>query len=290
MPQSNSNLILRTKLAITRLRIAASERGDELTVSLGGAVGRTGRRLALRPHRGELITLPAAVTIGRHRLDVLDDLTAYTGLPRTEVEQLVWRRSDSFRAEWFLTPPQRRVDDWFYLSSTTYLFGNAAHDPLPMLAAIEKTGARPGRALDFGGGAGNLALALAAAGWDVDYTERSALQKDFVRFRVDRHHLHDRLRILDGWQPLPTNTYDLIAAMDVLEHVGDLDALLTERLLPALRSVGRLAESSPFVRNLSNPMHHEHTGLETLLQRRGLHVEADDVVARIWRLDEHDAE
>jgi 2-polyprenyl-3-methyl-5-hydroxy-6-metoxy-1,4-benzoquinol methylase len=283
MPHSNDDPILKAKLAVARARTEVHVRREEATAALGGALGRFGRRLALRPHRGERVELPPLVEVGDHRFDVVDDLVAYTGLPRAQVDDLVRRRSDSFRAEWFLTPPERRVDNWFYLSSTTYLFGNAVHDPLPFLALLERVGATPGRVLDFGGGTGNLALALAAAGWDVEYLERSALQKDFVAFRADRHGLHERVRILDQWRRLKPDRYDAAFAVDVLEHIADLDAVLRKLLLPALREAGRLVESSPFIRTLSNPMHHEHTQLDMLLASEGFVVEVAGDGARVWR-------
>ena len=144
------------------------------------------------------------MVVGEHTFDVIDDLRRYTGLDAGQVQDLVARRTDSFRAEWLLTPSEHRIDDWFYLSSGTYLFGNAIHDPRPVLETLTRVCGSGGRVLDFGGGSGNLALALAAAGWSVDYLERSALQKDFVAFRVDRYGLGDRLRILNAWDRLPT--------------------------------------------------------------------------------------
>ena len=53
--------------------------------------------------------------------------------------------------------------------------------------------------------------------------------------------------------------------------------MLTERLLPSL------LESSPFVRNVSNPMHHEHSGLDAMLERAGLRLEAATADGRLWR-------
>jgi SAM-dependent methyltransferase len=276
-------LILRAKLAVTRARISTTERRDRLLADVGGALGQLGRRVVLRLHRSEIIPLPRPRTVGRFQFDVLDDLRLYTGLSTEHVNALVTRRADSFRAEWFLASPEHRVDDWFYLSSRTYLFGNATHDPTALLSILEKSCGTSGRALDFGGGTGNLALALAAVGWSIDYLERSALQKDFVAFRRDRYDLTDRLHIIDQWRMLERDTYDLICAMDVLEHVERLEELLTDVLLPAIKLGGALAESSPFTRSLSNPMHYEHSELEEVLARNGFVVEVDAPTCRVWR-------
>jgi hypothetical protein len=247
-----------------------------MLIGAGAGLGRLGRRLVLQPWAHERVEIPAAG-------DIVEDLVAYTRLPRPQVARMLLRRDDSHRAEWHLMPPRLRSDDWFYLSSTTYLFANAVHDPAPLIEHLERHVVNRGPMLDFGGGAGNLATALAVRGWQVDYLERSALQKDFVAFRCDRHRLGENLRILDEWRELEPDVYMVVCAMDVLEHVEDLESLLTDRLLPTIRHGGALVESSPFIRNTSNPMHHEHRTLDTTLAATGFVLEAQYPDARVWR-------
>jgi 2-polyprenyl-3-methyl-5-hydroxy-6-metoxy-1,4-benzoquinol methylase len=281
--QPQRDLLLPAKLAVTRLHIGARERRDRVLAHFGATLGRLGRRSVLRIHRHEQVAQPDPIVVGEQQFDVIDDLRRYTGLGDKQVRALVARRTDSFRAEWLLTPAENRSDDWFYLSSATYLFGNAVHDPRPLLDTLTRCCGSNGRVLDFGGGSGNLALALAAAGWSVDYLERSALQKDFVAFRIARHNLGDRLRVLNVWDPLPPESFDLVCAIDVLEHVEDLEALLRDSLLTSVRPGGALAEASPFVRTLSNPMHHEHEGLEEIMASAGFRLEVEESPCRVWR-------
>jgi hypothetical protein len=275
--------LLPLKLAVTRARIAASEGRDSLVASSGAALGHAGRRAVLWLHRREDIELPPPIEIGERRFDVAADLVDYTGLSPNEVRGLLERKSDSFRAEWFLASPEHRADEWFYRASSMYLFGNAVHDPSPVLDLLESNTVKPGRALEFGGGTGNLALALAGSGWSVDYLEHSALQKDFVAFRAERYQLSEHIRILHDWHRLAADAYDLVCAMDVFEHIEQMDTLLTGQLLPAIRQGGVLIESSPFVRTLSNPMHHEHRGLDPLLQSEGFVLRDETDEGRLWK-------
>lgn len=256
--------------------------GNAVAVA-GTGLARASREILLAPHRRERIELPTPLQIGGHTLDVVDDLVVFTGLSRADVESLVQRRRDSFRVEWHLMQP--RSEPWFYLSSRGYLFANAVHfhDAPDTIDALLERRPPPARVLDFGAGTGNLALALAASGLEVDVLESSALQKDFVRFRAHRHGLD--VGVLDWWGvPPPPERYDLICAFDVLEHLPELRRALADTLLPALAPFGLLAESSPFVKNFSNPMHHEDTeGLDAALTAAGLRLVEDRADFRLWR-------
>jgi hypothetical protein len=254
-------------------------------IGVGGVAARTGRHLVLQAYADEVVPLPVPLTVADRTFDVSDDLAAYTGLDREIVDALVQRKLDSFRAEWYLTPPRLREDDWYYRATSTYVFANAVHvheEPGLVNALIEPFGA-PGIALDFGGGSGNLALALAARGWKVDYLERSAIQKDFTRFRVARHSLGDHVNVLDDWIPMQKDRYDLIIALDVLEHIPDLQLSLSSRLVPSLHAGGFLAESSPFSKTIANPMHHVHVGFEQWLTDLGMVFDSETPYCRFWK-------
>jgi 2-polyprenyl-3-methyl-5-hydroxy-6-metoxy-1,4-benzoquinol methylase len=242
--------------------------------------------LLLAPHRREEIQRPLALTVAGHSFDVVDDLCAYTRLPLERVEELVRRRHESFRSEWQSFPEPLRTDHWYYLASRTYLFANAIHlhgqeTLLNQLLDQVPPGAT---ALDFGGGTGNLSLALAATGRKTAYLELSAVQRDFVRFRTARHDLAEQLEVLDWWDPMPLGAFDVAFALDVLEHIPDLERRLRQELLPALRPGGLLVEASPFVRSLSNPMHHiEGAALDDALASARFTLESSSAGLRVWR-------
>jgi 2-polyprenyl-3-methyl-5-hydroxy-6-metoxy-1,4-benzoquinol methylase len=110
------------------------------------------------------------------------------------------------------------------------------------------------------------------------------LQKDFVRFRGSRYGLDEEIDILDWWQRPEPGGFDAVVALDVFEHVDDLPRLLRSDLLPALTPAGTLIEASPFVRNLSNPMHHtDAAALDATLAAEGFAIVARHGLLRAWR-------
>jgi 2-polyprenyl-3-methyl-5-hydroxy-6-metoxy-1,4-benzoquinol methylase len=266
----------RRDLLIDRYAPAAAER-------LYGAADR----IAFLPFRTEASNLPETVRVEGRTINTVDDLVAFTGLERDVVESVLRRRRDiSFRSEWLATPPRLRDDRWFYLSSRSYLFANAVHFPDESFVDAYVAPYVPdgGAVLDFGGGTGELSLRCASRGLRATYVELNALQRDFVRFRVARHSLGDRIAVLDPWDAVPTGAFDAVVAVDVIEHLGDAAAVLEDTLLPAMAPGGVLVEDSPFVVTTANPMHHEDFGFEAFLTERGLAAVTDGAMGvRVWR-------
>lgn len=256
---------------------------DAAAVAIGASLSDRARRLLLAPYRRESVASPAPLVAGGHCFDVVEDLVEFTSLSRNEVHELIARRIENFRTEWLQWPASLRADGWFYLSSRTYLFANAIHfHDAPALVDDVAAALPPGgQILDLGGGTANLTLALAARGFDVDYHELSALQKEFARYRVEKHGLDARVRILDSWAELPAERYDGVCAVDVLEHLPDL-ATVVGRIAAALVTGGVLIDASSFGAGLANPMHHEDPGLDGLLASEGLVLTRTVPVFRVW--------
>jgi 2-polyprenyl-3-methyl-5-hydroxy-6-metoxy-1,4-benzoquinol methylase len=276
---------MRVRHFARRVRERDPELADDAVTRIGRMFARAANTALLYPHRREQVELPGPIHVGTYSFDVVLDLIDYTGLARSQVEWLLRRKYESFRSEWHAFPEGLRTDQWFYTSSRTYLFANAVHFAHGTEAElVGQSVERPGPILDFGGGSGNLSLALAASGYDVDYFEISALQKDFVRFRLERYGLTDRVQVLDRWQPIRRGNYGAVAAFDVLEHLPNLRETLVDDVVPSLLTTGFLIESSPFVRTSSNPMHHDDAlGLEAFLAESGFQKVRDERAGRVWR-------
>lgn len=258
--------------------------GDSAAVAGGRWLTKEGRRLLLLPYRNEHVDPPEPLIVGEHRFDVLDDLAAFTSLPTEDVRTLVARRVEDFRTEWLQWPDAVRSDQWFYLASRMYLFANAVHfhERPELINEVAELLPPEAKVLDFGGGTGNLSLALAAHGFRVSYRELSALQKDFTRFRVQRYGLQQRVDILDSWADLPADTFDAVLAFDVFEHLPDL-AQVVDQVAASLVEGGLLVDTSSFFVGLANPMHHEDPGLESLLRTHGVVPELTLPHFRVWK-------
>jgi SAM-dependent methyltransferase len=257
---------------------------DSAAMTGGSLLSEGARRLLLLPYRQERVDPPTPLSAGGRRFDVVDDLVGFTSLPRESVEMLLARRVESFRTEWLQTPTGFRSDGWFYLSSKMYLFGNAVHfhDDPTIIESIAELLAPGAHVLDFGGGTANLSLAMAAQDFRVGYSELSALQKDFARFRVQRHGLQDRIEILDTWAGLPTDTYDAVLAFDVFEHLPNLEQTI-EQIARSLVDGGLLVDTPSFSRGTPNPMHHEDPGLESFLASHRVVLDQTLPSFRVWK-------
>jgi SAM-dependent methyltransferase len=175
------------------------------------------------------------------RASVLDDLSTYYRLdPEECVRRCVnweawsveeWQARDRSSPE-AMREFYNSTESWsFDLLWYAYLESLGVVWPTPVIAARSLPGpARAPRCLDFGSGVGDLAQMLLSIGYTVDLADVSRTLLNFARWRLERRNqqagyidLNDRV--------LPTNTYDVILAKDVLVHVPNFDE--TVRMLHA---------------------------------------------------------
>lgn len=184
--------------------------------------------------------------------ELFTDILEYTKLPEEIVAQLLSRKIGSFTKEW----ETREVKDdyWFYLSSKGYFWGNLPHlDIDEYIEIVKEYCPAKGRVLEYGGGVGNLIFRLATEGYQAEHLEVSALEKDFLRFRSSKHKL--AIKIIDVWQDLEKDYYDVIFALDVFEHIPNAHELVKSQLAPALKKGGILIDFTCYGETKKDPMH-----------------------------------
>lgn len=132
-----------------------------------------------------------------------------------------------------------------------------------------------GRVLDYGGGAGDLALCLALEGFDVSYAEINPICVAFARYLFQKAEL--------PLQDSIAGQYDTIFALNVLDHLDD-PILELDRLCSLLVPGGLFVASFSFDA-VSNPVHVGGTELiwavEDLLKTRFEELHETDI------LDDH---
>lgn len=115
------------------------------------------------------------------------------------------------------------------------------------LAHVEACGdGRPVRVLDFGCGDGELVEVLRANGHDAFGADIFYAGADFDHPRLERYLDEGVIRVIgsDGHLPFPDGWFDLIVSDQVLEHVEDLAAVVSE-LARVLRPDGTMYHHFP---------------------------------------------
>jgi 2-polyprenyl-3-methyl-5-hydroxy-6-metoxy-1,4-benzoquinol methylase len=98
------------------------------------------------------------------------------------------------------------------------------------------------RMLDIGCFTGSFLVAAKNQGWKVEGTE---ISEPAAKFAQDEHNLSVYVHNLEtGIGPLPTDTFDVITLFDVIEHVQDPPALLSN-VMSLLRPGGLVFADTP---------------------------------------------
>ena len=189
---------------------------------------------------------------------LVKDAKEYTG---RETEEALWHDATRFLiqrkefkcsdAEWYRLHPMERVcrQVWFNTQNsvkkmmTQYILGAISHN-------------RPQRILDFGCGIGIPAFALAEKGHKVTAMDiKGTGTFDFLKWRAAKHGVNMEFIETEGI-PNPPGQYDVIVAMDCLEHIPnwkDALAALAEHLVPG----GALFSNNAVLDDMTQPEHYE---------------------------------
>jgi len=210
------------------------------------------------------------------------ELADYFDISPEEAERRAREGVQRTRDAWNAAPrrTRREIED-FYNTSQDYIF-ELVHwhatlseaETLANVAALEvaeRLGAR--RYLDFGGGVGANLLLFAGAGIEVADADISDPLLAFARWRLERRGVKASFFDLKT-DTLPQGRFDLLTAMDVLEHVPDPVATLGSAL-PALAPRGLAIVALGFGLDPDRPMHLVHSPRRFLSGVRALGFESE---------------
>ena len=203
----------------------------------------------------------------RDQNEYVEDVMAFTKTTREQVRARMKQGAAPLKDEWNAWEAQGPMTEEritaFYKQTANYIYELGEwHLFVPNkrqsdLALVEEMRAlRPKNILDFGGGVGIMAILLARAGFDVTLADLDGTSLDFARFRAERH--GDRLKFWKSdVEPMPPDEkYDVILALDVLEHLPkETLHQVVDKLVQLKHAKTKIIISAPFGRTSVHPMH-----------------------------------
>lgn len=209
---------------------------------------------------------PASV-LRRDQDEYVEDIMAFTNTTREQVRERMKKGSEPLKDEWNAWEKQGPMTEdrikAFYKQTTNYIYelgewhlfvpDKRASD-LQLVEDMRKL--KPKNILDFGGGVGLMAVLLARAGFDTTLADLDGTSLDFAAFRAKRHSIPLKIWRSDVEPAAPDAKYDVILALDVLEHLpkNELNAVV-DRLIALKHAGTHIVISAPFGRTAVHPMH-----------------------------------
>lgn len=201
------------------------------------------------------------------RDEYIGDVMAFTGQTYDQVKDQMKLGSEPLKKEWEAWEAkgpmsEARIKE-FYKQTKNYIYELGEwHINVPgkresdaqLVKDLQGKGLK--NVLDFGGGVGLVAIPLARAGFDVTLADLDSTSLEFAASRAKRH--GDKLKI---WktdvEPMPPDPkYDVILALDVLEHLPKEELITAVDKLVRLKHAKTLiVMSAPFGRTATHPMH-----------------------------------
>jgi 2-polyprenyl-3-methyl-5-hydroxy-6-metoxy-1,4-benzoquinol methylase len=210
---------------------------------------------------------PGDPNLQRDQDEYVEDVMAFTRTTREQVRERMKLGSGPLKDEWNAWEKQgpmtaariaafyKQTKNYIYELGEWHLFvpGKRESD----LALVEDLrGKRPKNILDFGGGVGLIAILLARAGLDVTLADLDGTSLDFAAFRAKRHDVKLKIWRSDVEPAPPDKKYDVILALDVLEHLPkDVLRSVVDKLVALKHAKTEIVMSAPFGRTAVHPMH-----------------------------------
>ena len=206
-------------------------------------------------------------TLEQDQNEYVEDIMAFTKTTHEQVRERMKKGSDPLKNEWNEWEnkgpmTEARITE-FYKQTTNYIYelgewhlfvDNKRESDMALVAEMKQK--QPKNILDFGGGVGLMAMPLARAGMDVTLADLDGTSLDFAKFRADRHGTKLKIWKSDVEPMPPDQKYDVIMAMDVLEHLPKetLHAIV-DKLVKLKHAKTEIIISAPFGRTAVHPMH-----------------------------------
>ena len=215
------------------------------------------------------------VTARQDQNEYVEDVVAFTSTTKEQVREKMKQGSVPLKEEWEtwekqgpMTPERIKA---FYKQTANYIYELGqwhlwdASKRQSDLALVDemRTRYKPKNILDFGGGVGLNAFFLARAGFDVTLADLDSTTLRFALFRAERRGVRLKVWRSDVEPAPPDKKYDVILALDVLEHLPkeELDAVV-DKLIKLKHARTEILMTAPFGRTAMHPMHmdeDEHT-------------------------------
>lgn len=217
---------------------------------------------------------PALEVLDDEQREYVEDVMAFTRTTKEEVRARMKKGSVPLKEEWETWekagPMTEERIKAFYKQTANYIYelgewhlfvADKRASDTQLVEDMRKL--KPKNILDFGGGVGMIAIPLARAGFDVTLADLDSTSLRFAVSRAKRHDVPLKVWKSDA-EPMPPDAkYDVILALDVLEHLPEKELKNVVDKLVALKHEGtRIIMSAPFGRTSVHPMHldaDEHT-------------------------------
>jgi len=187
--------------------------------------------------------------------DLADHLSGFCRESREAVVRMMPESGLQLADDWRHSNPQGQAEvaAWYSRNARLYLFNNCQHHLLykHIVYTLGLLRLARGRVLDFGGGPGDFSRALARADADTTFLDVPGESADYLRWRAEREGLP--VRIVHELEQLE-GPYDVIYALDVVEHLVDLEPVFA-CWHALLRPDGLLVATYYNGPNSSAPMH-----------------------------------
>jgi 2-polyprenyl-3-methyl-5-hydroxy-6-metoxy-1,4-benzoquinol methylase len=215
-----------------------------------------------------------ASQLERDQEEYVADVMAFTNTTHDQVRTRMQRGSVPLKEEWEAWEKQGPMTDErmkaFYKQTTNYMYELAEwHLWVPGKRESDEQIVKdikalaPKNVLDFGGGVGLNSLMIAREGIEVTLADLDSTSLTFAQFRAKRHDIPLKIWKTDLEAAPPDKKYDVILALDVLEHLPrEVMRDLVDKLVKVKHPKTKVIMSAPFGRTSVHPMHldaDEHT-------------------------------